>query len=105
MKIISDGTRSGTKLYTDSGEEIANVTEFTLQGTASGSFIIVKIKLLKPKVEFEIEELTTLYNLLKAVLETAENYNKKSENTKILENIKIKVMNKYLEIIKKDLMK
>jgi len=56
MKIISDGTRSGTKLYTDSGEEIANVTEFTLQGTASGSFIIVKIKLLKPKVEFEIED-------------------------------------------------
>ena len=57
----------------------------------------------KIEVKFEIEELTTLYNLLKAVLETAENYNKKSENTKILENIKIKLTNKYLELINKDL--
>jgi len=54
MKIISDGTTTGTKLYTDDGEEIADVIEMIVRGTTEGKFIIVTVKLRKPKLDIEV---------------------------------------------------
>ena len=55
MKIISDGTSQGTKLYTDNGELIADVVDFTVHGQANGSFIFAIIKILKPKIDLKLE--------------------------------------------------
>ena len=61
MKIVSDGTNKGTHLYTDSGEEIGRVIEFTinakaLKNTVTGveDFITVRVVLYKPELDIEL---------------------------------------------------
>jgi len=56
MKIISNGTTKGTFLYTDSGEEIGNVINFSVYGDKDMPYIIARVKIFKPTTEINLDD-------------------------------------------------